>query len=159
VEAGPTFSTLGGVTTFGAAAALSSALSSTFVGLVHVELREGSVADAGAHVHEASLGVGLRTRLYSAEPIGLFFRADALARHDDLARRTEGIGPVHQDRWTPAAAVRLEEDLHLVGRFAVVASIGAELAFVKADVFIGDTRVASLPFARMVGSIGVRMRL
>ncbi len=134
----------------GAAFALRGAMS----------IRGGEVAPAQATSRVIVGGVGLAWQpwLDASRRWALGARLDALLIHHDLGHLSQDDPEVaHLSRFLPGFDAALEGGYRFADRAAFVGAVGTEVALGTTDVVVHDHQVASLPPARVLGELGLRV--
>jgi hypothetical protein len=116
---------------------------------------EVSEADASSLLFRGDAGVGFFTVAFDPR-VTLGGRAGLVVFHHSL-QRTEDSARISGTHTLLGAEVLLEGSIALSSHFALVAAMGAEVAFGTTRVLIGPSRVAVIPAVRPVAELGVRI--
>ncbi len=122
-------------------------------------VRFGAIEDARIATSTARFGVGFAVDVARASYFDVRLLLDVLAVRHGIARTTFDGGLDTRTRWLGGAGVSVEGELRLGRRFGLVFAPGLELALGETRVVVGVDTVATIPRARGLAWIGVRVRL
>jgi hypothetical protein len=125
-----------------------------------MSLRAGEVAPAQATSRVIVGGAGLAWQPWLDAPhrwaVGA--RIDALVVHHDLGHLSADDPDVaHLSRFLPGLDLAVEGAFRFSDRAAFVVAAGTEIALGTTEVRVHDRLVASLPPARLLGELGLRV--
>jgi hypothetical protein len=140
--------------------ALRVPLTGALAARVGMSLRAGEVAPAQATSRVIVGGAGLAWQPWLDAPhrwaVGA--RIDALVVHHDLGHLSADDPDVaHLSRFLPGLDLAVEGAFRFSDRAAFVVAAGTEIALGTTEVRVHDRLVASLPPARLLGELGLRV--
>jgi hypothetical protein len=124
-------------------------------------LRRGDIPEVSATSEMEFLGLGLafETPIVAGSPVALGGRASALVlRHELTHLSSDDRTPDRQSRVLPGSSLVFESSWSFSAGAALVAGVGAEVAFGRTDVFSKAQKVVEIPPLRGLAELGIQAK-
>jgi hypothetical protein len=120
--------------------------------------RTGEVSAAHATASTVTVTAGGAATVHPTQRLGVALRVEAMAQFLTASHFAGEESPSRLSRWLPGGVAALEGTLWLSQNAALLAAAGAEVAAGRTEVFVGADKVATIPPARAIAELGLRIR-